>query len=416
MILIYRLSLLLLFFFCVPVLMAQTDFRPGYVITNGNDTLRGLIDYRGNVRNSKTCAFKENETSAPTEYLPGQIKAYRFLESKYYVSKKILADSVKKELFIEFLVNGIADLYYYRGTNDDNHYFIEKRDGQLLELKNTEELIKKKDVQYLLQKKEYIGLLKYALADCPQLFGTIENSTLGTRSLVNITKKYHNYVCDGEKCIIYEKQLPGIKLRFAPYLSMNSTSFNFINSKDYLKELKYQTTSYPSIGIRMNSTMPLVNEKISFQASVEFAKNNINGNGYYPSKNTLNELHLHNTFLTGKGGFKYTYPTGKFRPTMMIGGNMIFVLDKEGKRNRYENYNGTIYPSEFEENNLIADRLYGYNLDLGIDFHFSTRLIPFVSIGYTNSTGGNSEPDSYNKSQPLISKFNTLNISAGVYF
>lgn len=416
MILNYRLNLLLLFFFCMQSLMAQTDFRRGYVITNKNDTLHGLIDYRGDSRNSQICIYKENETSASREYLPGQIKAYRFLESKYYVSKSILANETKKDLFLEFLVNGIADLYCYREVNSNRHYFIEKQEGQLFELKNTEGVIKKNDVQYFREKKEYIGTLKYAFADCPQLWETIDNSTLGTKSLVNVAKKYHNYVCDDEKCIIYEKKLPAIKLRFAPYFSMNATSFNFTNSKDYLTDMKYPMTSYPSVGIRMNTTMPRVSEKLSFQASAEIGRNNFNGTGNYQTENISNELSLHNTFLTGKGGLKYTYPTGKLRPTMAIGVNMIMLLDKEGKRMRYESFNGTIYTHEYDENNLTADRLYGYNMDLGIDFHLSTVFIPFVSIGYTSSAGGNSELPSYNKSEPLISKFKTLNINIGLYF
>jgi len=416
--LFFRLNLLLLFFFCIPDLIAQTDFRPGYVITNENDTLKGMIDYRGDSRNSQICVYKENETSASKEYLPGKIKGYRFLESKYYVSKNILVEGVKKDLFLEFLVNGIANLYYYREFNDNPHYFIEKRDGQLFELKNTEGLIEKNFVHYSHEKKEYIGLLKYAFADCPQLFETIDNTTLDTKSLVNITKKYHNYVCNDEKCIIYEKRLPVIKLRFAPYLSMNATSFNFINSNHlnyYYQEVKYQITSYPSIGIRMNTSLPQTSEKLSFQVSAEIGRNYIYGNGNYP-ENTFNEFHLHNTFLTGKGGFKYTYPTGKLRPTMMIGANMIMLLDKEGKRMQDANYNGTIYASEYEEKNLIADRLYGYNLDLGIDYHLSAVFVPFITIGYTSSTGANSKPASYNKSEPLISKFKTLNINVGLYF
>ena len=92
------------------------------------------------------------------------------------------------------------------------------------------------------------------------------------------------------------------------------------------------------------------------------------------------------------------------------------LLDKEGKRMQDANYNGTIYASEYEEKNLIADRLYGYNLDLGIDYHLSAVFVPFITIGYTSSTGANSKPASYNKSEPLISKFKTLNINVGLYF
>jgi hypothetical protein len=408
---LFKVNLCFIFLLCLSDLKGQTDFRPGYVITNENDTLHGLIDYRGDTRNSKICVFKENATSASSEYLPGQIKAYRFSGSKYYVSKNILANGTKKDFFLEFLVNGIADLYYYRDVNNP-HYFIEKRDGQLFELNNTEELIKKDDIEYFRQKKEYIGLLKYAFADCPQLFEKINNTVLDTKSLVNITKKYHNYVCDDEKCIIYEKQLPTIKLTLAPFVSMNASFLSIGNGGYVYETMKFQPSTYPSIGVLLNSSLPSANEKLSFQVSAEIGQNYFYGTGSYVGNNSFNEVHLHSTVLMGKGGFKYTYPTGRFRPTFMVGAHIAALVDKKGRRIEEKNENGTICTYEYNED-MLSKENYGYNVDFGIDYHDFSSFIPFMDIGFMHSTGVIMQ--SRTISGPKTNLI-TICINAGLYF
>jgi outer membrane protein W len=398
-------------------LLAQTDSKPGYVITNKNYTLHGLVDYRGDAKNSQICVYKENETSDSKEYLPGQIKAYRFLESKYYVSKNIPENGTKKNMFLEFLVNGIADLYYYRDINNNPHFFIEKRDGQLFELKNTQEMIKNNDSpyywerrEYLLEKKEYIGLLKYAFADCPQLFESINNATLDTKSLINITKKYHNHVCNGEKCIIYEKKLPAIKLTFAPFASMNVSYLNIVGGHEQYENIKFQNSTYPAIGVLVNTTMPRENEKLSLQVSADIGKNYFYGTGTYVQDNSFNEVHLHSTILKAKGGFKYTYPTGKFRPTIMAGANFTTLFDVKGRRVEEVNRNGMISTFEYATDVLGSNNI-GFNLDLGVDYHKLGPFTPFIDVSFSSSSGSKGQGQ-----YPINTKLKTISINAGFYF
>ena len=414
--LIYRLNLLLLFFFCLPVLLAQSDFRPGYVITNENDTINGLIDYRGDTRNSKICVFKENATSASREYLPSQIKAYRFPESKYYVSRNVLEKGTENDLFLEFLVNGIADLYYYRDGNS-SYYFIEKSDGQLFELSNDEVEIKKDGKTYLRQTKQYIGSLRYAFADCPQLFETINNATLETKSLMNITKKYHNYVCDSSKCIIYEKKVPGVKFTIAPFVSMNVSTLNIENGRYIYETIEFESSTYPSIGVLLNTSIPKASEKLSLQVSAEVGKIVFDGYGTYGGNSSSHEVHLQSTPLKGKIGLKYTYPTGRFRPMIVVGGHFAKLINSKGRRIETRNEGATV--SEHNDN-ILAGMNYGYNVDLGIDYQNSTSFKPFISIGISSSTGRNTDAAykiyTKNNFYPLWTKLKTFCFTAGFYF
>lgn len=85
---LYRLLLLGLFF-STGILNAQTDFRPGYIIKALDDTIHGLIDYRGNLLMGEVCRYRTNEKEDVQIYYPTDIVAFRFNESKYFVSKEI---------------------------------------------------------------------------------------------------------------------------------------------------------------------------------------------------------------------------------------------------------------------------------------------------------------------------------------
>ena len=58
--------------------MAQTNPKPGYIITNNGDTIRGNIDFRTNEKLSKQCEFWANGGNEDTTYKPGDIEGFRF--------------------------------------------------------------------------------------------------------------------------------------------------------------------------------------------------------------------------------------------------------------------------------------------------------------------------------------------------
>ena len=91
---------------------SQSDFRNAYVITNENDTIKGFIDYKGNNSNARKCLFRKKEDGEILEFSPEQIKSYRFLNGKYYVSKSIQNKDKIESKFLEYLIDGIVDIYY----------------------------------------------------------------------------------------------------------------------------------------------------------------------------------------------------------------------------------------------------------------------------------------------------------------
>ena len=389
----------------------QTMFRQGYVITNENDTIHGFIDFRGDVRNAKKCDFKTSQNSEVKEYTPFSIKGYRFNNGKYYISRRIKSGETEIEIFLEFLVRGISNLYYY-ADNMNFHYFIEKSDGQLIELTNEQKKVTVDGTDYIHETKSYIGLLRYAFGDCPQIFPAINQAKLEDKSLIEITKKYHEIKCDGQKCIIYEKQLPVIKVTFGTYVSMNSSFLKILDNPVYeLVHLKM--ISYPSIGLMLNTSLPRTNDKFSLQLAGELSKNSFYGTGLSADRLTFEEVYLKSSLLKLKGGIKYTYPKGKIKPTFLLGGIVNWSFHSEGKRLEEIIWPSAVFSNEFHDAR-VPDVLIGFNIEMGFDFNITSSKLAFINLGYSNVKGVNSFNTGSENS--YSAHLNTIQINAGIYF
>ncbi len=212
---------------------AQYDYRKAGIITHNNDTIFGLIDYGNNRSNSSFCLFKTTIESEPVKYLPGDITGYFFTDSKCYISKIVEINGKPTTIFIEYLLNGIVDLYFYEDADNYGFYFIEK-EGKLYELVNEEKEFFFNGKYYLKHTKEYIGMLKYLTKDSPEISKNIEKSSLNHKSLIEITKNYHQNVCDSYECIIYsrkESKVNDAKWVFKIGLSMQYNSPKYLTNK-----------------------------------------------------------------------------------------------------------------------------------------------------------------------------------------
>ncbi|MCG8582147.1 MAG: PorT family protein [Bacteroidales bacterium] len=324
---------------------AQSDFRPGYIITNSLDTLNGLVDYRGELRNMKVCTFKKTEDANEEEFAPGDIYGYRFKEGKFYVSKDITTEDLNKTVFVEFLLKGISNLYYYKSTNY-SAYFIESEDTELLELRSKQIEIKKDGRVFIKQDNRYLGLLNYAFSDCPEIRKDIANAQLSHKSLIQITHKYHDYKCTDEACVVYEKKLPVLKVELKPTIGYAFSSISFSNSE--LEETDFRMSSSPMAGIALNFIVPRWNEKLTFLINVAFNEDYFYGiNTYESLSRTVNSYyHIDNSNLISSFSFKYTYPKGRFRPDIFIGFYGNSIIKSNTRFNHETVVRNTVHTSE----------------------------------------------------------------------
>lgn len=278
--------------FSTVILNAQTDFRPGYIIKTSGDTIFGQIDYRGDLLMSGQCKFREKDNTIK-DYSPTDISTFRFIDSKYYISREINGRIV----FLEFLIKGKVNIYYMRDENGD-HYYLDKDDIKLTEIPYEEGVKDIDDKKVFYESKKHIGLLNYYMEDVPKLQSEIKGIRKpGHQNLIKIAEDYHNAVCDGEKCIIYEKSAPLIKI--LPELI--GGVIKYFNVED-LDDKFYLHTGF--IG---HIWMPRSSEKMYFRTGVLFSQLDVDGDK--------------SNFFKIPCQLEYIYPKGIVRPRIAYGLN-----------------------------------------------------------------------------------------------
>ncbi len=398
-------SLTLLLLFISFLSISQTDFRPGYYITWENDTIYGLVDYRGEIRNSAFCEFKKTQKAETQRFSAYEIQAYRFIDSKYYVSKKVKTGDEEKQVFLEFLVNGITNLYYYAEINNPV-YFIEDRNGNLIELSNTTKdefiegrgLVRRQDFRY-------IGVLKATFADCMEIQPDIENIKLEHKSLIKLSKEYHDLVCDGEQCIIYEKQLPVMQIKIAPLAGM-STSFLSFEERQF-SHFNFNQNFAPLIGLVFNITMPRFNEKLSIEleSNISYPKyfgsyieNTQYVNDYYQA-----QINIYN--LQNSASLKYTFPRGKIKPTFAVGYSSNIFLSKDQCIIKESKLDNKIY-TFISDSTPLDSSVFGFHIQFGCNYVLLKKHNAFTNLKLIylakNNTG-------------IVSYLPSANITFGMY-
>lgn len=410
--LLSRISLLIAFILFFLGVKSQENFTAASIVTSRNDTLKGLIDLKKG--ENPVCYFKGKSGSETKEYKPSDIKSIKYENGILIISK--VARSVKGNSiqFMEVLVLGAANLYsFYDGLN--SHFILEKS-GDILDLSKAGQKVFSKGKLFEYDAPKYTSLLRYAFADYQKLYPLIDQASLSESSLIEIAMKYNKYKNGGQEIKVYKEPLPRAKLRVSPLVALNSTRLTFNNSFFYPNYQIISSYPYLSAGIVLNSAFIRSKTNFSLQVSGEYGKSSFYGSGISPANSFSEEVRISFATIKGKGGIKYIYPKGKFRPSLMISANVISIQNVSGKiTDHVENPETPV--QEFKDVMILTNSpLVGYSLDLGLGY-YGNKLRPFLNIGYENSTGNHIVDPKYAfASKDFHNKLSTIYLSAGIFF
>lgn len=318
---------------------SQQNLKEGYIIDLNNDTIYGYIDYRGNIFNSSKCIFYNHLKSEPIIYKPREIISYRFLEGKYYISKLIKTISGDTTMFLEYLVKGITSLYYLNDRHGE-HYFIEK-DNEMIELTNKIFEVTAQNKVYYKESNKYKGVLIYAYSGTDAVIPYINDASFSRKSMIKLSKQYHDLVCKDQECIIYENKEPSIHFSAGPVFG-----FEYVRKK--YEELIPRFHSFDSksilLGVALNFKLLFINDKLNFEIKTFFEKCKFTGmTGFWGgSSNIYYRYSLEEDLLHFNFNFKYEYPRGNFRPTASLGPKIVFYVNQKStynKQNDFINHN-----------------------------------------------------------------------------
>ncbi len=307
-----------IFFLITLNLFGQTDFKPGYIVKINGDTIDGFISNKGLIKFNNACLFKVQEDSPEIRYTSNDLKGYSFLYGSTYQTKNISSDNNENILFLEVLLNGSVILFYLK-DDKEIHYYIQYENSSLIELKNTTTEVVVDDKRFIKQKKEYVGSLKIAFQDTPEILPEVDLVQLNHSSLTKIIIKYHKVT--GKEYVIYDDKKVQSSWGFliGPHFSKvkfvaQDPSYNFVENENFEFMPTYSVSFLYSA-----SNLFGISDKLRFNFLVGYRKNN------YESENvTIKQNNLQfPIYLT------YAILNKTIKPYFNIGINNLINLNTE---------------------------------------------------------------------------------------
>lgn len=374
-------STFIFFFIFVITVNAQSNYKKGYIITNKNDTINGLIDFRSDIINCSLCKFKLSENAEEQIFYPNDLIAYRLIkEGKYYVSRTIKINNELQKVFLEYLVQGIKDLFYY--PQDYGCYFIENEDGKMVAI--TKEPDKIIDNKYITDIK-YKGRLAYIFRESKSVSKLAGNAFFNRKDMINLTKKYHSEICaPGEECIVftndYKKSF--IEYDFSVYGGFQMVEVIF-KENTLAEHFKSAKSIQPVIGGQLNISSPRFLKTLSMQIDASMSK--LEGCEDYANETEniviYEKYKFKSLMANGAIGFKYALPIiYKIRPTIEAGINYSHLLNSSNTL--YQEIKGYDAVSQKKIDNYYSLPLnyYGFNGGAGFDYQLNKNHSVFCRV------------------------------------
>lgn len=387
------------FFFALSLLLfaldigAQSDFKPGFIITLEEDTITGFVDYRNKDFNAGKCVFKNLKDGDEVKYYPRDIKAYGINGEKFYIARQIETDAINRIVFLEQLVDGKADLYFL----PPKVFFIETAERGFFILQNTKiKVMNDKWAEYgqILKKyflkdgNEYIAILKISFQDKMEIMEEVNKVEFNQVDLIEITMKYHDLVCPEEKCIVYSKSKPRSDYFLGFTIGMSNRPLH----------LDYYSTAETAISIAGTGIVAGLQIDSYNTGSSERIFSTIYLNYSHVKYDRDSEPYVYlisNMFQVG-GGLHYIYPRYRIKPFFGVGFEYALYFQNEESHlfTAFRKYNpggkslgptfcaGTVIKVKEKINITIQSR---YFIDA---FRTTEDSYYYRSGGYLNTTFG----------------------------
>lgn len=210
-------SIFFLGFVCPNLLLAQAEnnFKSGYLLMSGSDTLHGFIQLTKESKLNQAVQFKTSLTDNKVQvFEPALVKGFVILgnsksiekpkseaelaaklflpeagpltadnfsvqDKLVYAAKNITLNNQEKRMFLRVIILGEVSLYQVYNTSQQVQYFVQKGNSEL----------------YALLEINYLGMLKIVLTDCLKLSFDQKDSPdkypLTLKSLTQIIATYN---------------------------------------------------------------------------------------------------------------------------------------------------------------------------------------------------------------------------------
>lgn len=386
---------------------SQHGFTPGFIISQGQDTLYGKVAYLDQALMRAGCQFIIEGETNPVTYSPKELYGYGFIGGRFFVSKEVKLittmsfrrtvagaeesmDTIAVEkVFLELLVEGAANLYKYGQV-----VFFAEKDGELIQLysesKETNVRGQSREGDVMSREvRKYIGVLQYFMSDCPELGSRINRQVFKEISLAELFIDYSH--CRGVTAKTFKEFRTKTEYTFLIKGGARVSRFYF-NAR--LKEAQvfdgwsFGSPLSPQVVGLVSFSNKRLGENLSFEAGLSWAHYKMADSLSY-REGAFDHFHRVDIEYHEIGiplGATYTFIRPGVKPYMGTGVMFIFNATKRFDWLWEQEY-GDLYTLHDRPDNLIRAMQFGFYLNGGLEwpvFNKKASLLTELNFHFTN--------------------------------
>jgi hypothetical protein len=322
-------TLISILLFPISVILGQSDYRPGFIVTLQNDTIYGEIGYKSNSNLYQSCRVRNDGTF--TDFSPDQLIGFGFKNDKYFTS------GIVAGAYVEELVRGALTLYKHQDT-----YFLENNAGDIYKLEEKDSVMLVDDRNIIYRSQRWRGIVSYSVSDCFINSDLVQQLDFNERKLTEIVSEYNK--CIGSEYTIFKGTKPWTRIEFGLHQGIVLSNIGLVRSTQYEHLSSRYNTIGPLIGLSVTASSPRVDEKMAIQTGAFFSKSSYNS-VIVKTSSEIEELHCVTMNISTIGiplGLKYSLPFGSY--SLQLSGGIIYDLLLESK---------AIVTSEYISNTVV---------------------------------------------------------------
>ena len=355
-----RFVLLLLLGAAIPVAQAQKNFRPGYVVRPGGDTLRGEIDLRGGQRMAHLCLFRAAPGTEATPYAPADLKSFGLRGGARYDACQLppapstgAAPKAPAALFLQVLAQGKAALYTFTDDNSRARYFLRPSGGPLVELIQTTQTVYRADDTPVQERAfPFRQVLRQAFGDCAPVLPRVANAELTDSQLTDLVNRYNS--CSGSGAVPPPSApvlARATKTQVGLVVGVQQASATLNDAG----ETTVRSGWRPVVGVGLLLSPASFNTRLTVrlealyqtqQLESEYQRNHGTTTTLLSTRNAAIRLNTVRVPLL----FRYTWPAGRVRPFLQAGAEVAALLNthQAAITERYQELTGS-YATEVRQ-------------------------------------------------------------------
>jgi hypothetical protein len=295
------------------ICLAGQRFKPGFIVMNQGDTIRGELAVQGEFSSSKSCIFRQKAKKPLRVFRPFEIKCSVFNAGERYVSA-VLPES-GDSVFLRLVLDGEIDLLSREDYRSISYYYLQKDSLPLVNLYYFEQPVSSLFQDTGRIRTNYQTSLYRYTDDCPPIKGQVR-LVKGPNypELYRVIHRYQRFMNPTEPLILYAnrtKKHPFFEIGYG-LSSPSHYSLNYFFPAPILPNFIFVGVGYDSyygIPLQIRLRYPIYFIQPEIGAGIDFFPG-------FPLSNTFNQWTVGLSLKLSRFsiGYKYTNHFTKWFP------------------------------------------------------------------------------------------------------